>query len=104
MKRLSDQELLEVWEGGLTQSPIHQALLLLNAACPELSAQAVAELSVGQRDSYLLTLHEWLFGSRLVSLANCPACGEQAELTSSLTRPLVNSTSCGPGRFSKVFP
>ena len=81
MKPLSNQELLQVWEQGLGQHPIRQALLLLRAACPEVSPQALAELSVGQRDGYLLTLREWLFGPRLTSRATCPKCDEPVELT-----------------------
>ncbi|NMG11110.1 phage baseplate protein [Brasilonema sp. UFV-L1] len=81
MRTLSPQELLQVWEQGLNQPPVQRALLLLAAACPETSTQLLGKLSVGQRDTYLLTLREWLFGSQIVSLATCPQCGERLELT-----------------------
>jgi hypothetical protein len=80
MKPLSNRELLQVWEQGLAQQPIQQALLLLAAAYPELSPQELAELSLGQRDSYLLTLRAGLFGSRLSGQATCPQCQEAVEL------------------------
>jgi len=81
MRPLKANELLQVWECGLDQPPLHQALVLLSAACPDTPPDALAELSIGQRDGQLLTLREWTFGPRLVSLANCPACGERLELS-----------------------
>lgn len=81
MRPLSAVELLGVWEQGLAQPPTQRALALLAAACPEASPNALAELSIGQRDARLLTLREWTFGSNVVSLATCRACGERLELT-----------------------
>lgn len=78
---LSAQELLNVWEQAVFRPPLYRALLLLAAALPERSLQAVAELSLGQRDAYLLALREQTFGPQLVSLATCPACNERVELT-----------------------
>jgi hypothetical protein len=81
MRRLSATELLDVWERGLTQSPVERALTLLAAACTEASREALAQLSIGQRDGLLLTLREWTFGRQFVSLTTCPTCGERLELT-----------------------
>jgi hypothetical protein len=81
MRPLSALELLGVWEQGLAQPPTQRALTLLAAACPEASSNALAELSVGQRDARLLTLREWTFGTNVVSLATCSSCGERLELT-----------------------
>lgn len=78
MKSLSASELLSIWERGHGQSPVAQALLLLVAAS---SDPAPAKLSLGRRDAFLLALREWLFGSRLVSLAVCPNCSERMELS-----------------------
>src|SRR5512136_680530 len=80
MRALSASELLSVWERGLAQSPVERALTLLVAANPESAPDDMARLSIGQRDAQLLTLREWMFGSQLVSLANCQECGEQLEL------------------------
>jgi hypothetical protein len=55
-------------------------LSLLHAAFPETSADALAQLSIGQRDALLLSLREWLFGPQLTGLATCPNCGERLEL------------------------
>ncbi|MGH7495331.1 MAG: phage baseplate protein [bacterium] len=65
----------------MTQPPVQRALLLLAAACPEASAEALAQLSIGRRDARLLTLREWTFGSQLLSLAACPKCSERLELS-----------------------
>lgn len=81
MRALSASELLAVWEQGLAQEPVQRALALLAAASPEISFEALAQLSLGQRDACLLTLREWTFGPHLASLATCPGCSERLELT-----------------------
>ena len=81
MRALTAPELLDVWERGLAQSPTQRALSLLAAACSETTPEALANLSIGQRDARLLTLREWTFGSQLPSLVVCPSCGERWELT-----------------------
>ena len=81
MRALSAAELLDVWEHGFVQSPAERALTLLEAACPELSADSIAKLTVGERDLRLLALREWTFGSQLLCLAMCTGCGEQLELS-----------------------
>ncbi|HER34044.1 MAG TPA: phage baseplate protein [Halothiobacillaceae bacterium] len=81
MDGLSPSLLLEVWEQGAAQPAPQQALLLLGAAFPEESADALAQLSIGQRNALLLTLREWLFGPHFVSGAACPQCAERVELT-----------------------
>ena len=78
MRPLSVQELLDAWERGLAQTPTARALTLLAACSPE-APDALARLSLGQRDARLLTLRELTFGPRLVSLTACPACGERME-------------------------
>jgi hypothetical protein len=56
-------------------------VLLLAAATPEMSLDALAQLSLGQRDARLLELRQWLFGTQLVSVAVCTQCRERLELT-----------------------
>jgi hypothetical protein len=52
---------------------------LLKAACPELDADGLAKLSIGERDARLLQLREWMFGTRLLNMADCPACSGRVE-------------------------
>ena len=67
MRALSAPELLSVWERGQAQPPVQRTLTLLAAACPGILPDALAELSIGQRDARLLTLREWTFGPQLVT-------------------------------------
>lgn len=73
------EELLNAWEAGLSQPPLQRALILLAAALPETRPEALADLTVGQRDRHLLQLREDLFGWRLQNTAFCPECGERIE-------------------------
>ncbi len=70
-----------------------QALALLAAASPDASPESLAKLSIGRRDALLLALREWLFGSRLVSLAVCPNCSERLELIFELSE--ICATAAG---------
>ncbi len=80
MQALTVPELLQVWENGIAQDPVDRALSLLARACPETPRDALAKLSIGQRDYRLLTLREWTFGPRLESIVNCKQCGQRVEL------------------------
>jgi hypothetical protein len=79
MRPLKAMELLTVWERGLNQTLLERVLTLLTAACPEIDSEAIAELSIGERDARLLQLREWMFGSRLVNTAKCPQCAQRVE-------------------------
>jgi hypothetical protein len=85
-----------MWEAGLMQRPAEWVITLLAAACPDISVDTLAQLSLGQRDVRLLSLRESLFGPQIASLTECPACGEQLELTFNATdiraTTQVNST------------
>lgn len=79
MRALSAGELLGVWERGLAQSPAQRALVLLAVALPDLPIEELARLTVGERDTRLLSLREETFGPQLESLTSCPACAERLE-------------------------
>ena len=78
---VSAAKLLEVWESGQQQPHVEKALTLLAAAYPGASRERLAALTIGQRDARLIALRERLFGPQLVSLTDCPACGERLELS-----------------------
>ncbi|MEJ2670936.1 MAG: phage baseplate protein [Deltaproteobacteria bacterium] len=80
MRALTVPELLKAWEEGLGRTLAERALVLLAAACPDTSREALARLSIGQRNLRLLKLREQTFGPQIVGLARCPHCGEQLEL------------------------
>jgi hypothetical protein len=79
MRLFSAHDLLRVREVGEDQHPLDRALTLLAAACPELTWDELAALSVGQRDARLLTLRERISGPSLSGFAECPRCAERLE-------------------------
>jgi hypothetical protein len=81
MSVVTAKDVLDLWERGLSKKPLQRALDLLAIAYPELSADQLKQLSIGQRDLRLLAVREALFGQRLNSLTSCPACREPLELT-----------------------
>ncbi len=81
MRALSAADLLSVWERGTGRPPVQQGLLLLAASFPETPAEDLAQLSIGQRNSLLLSLREQVFGPQLVSVAACPSCNHELQLT-----------------------
>jgi hypothetical protein len=81
MHGLSAAELLGTWEQGQKQTFPQRALLLLTAGCPDIPLRLLAQLSIGQRDGYLLTLQELTFGQQLTCLVKCPECQDQLEFT-----------------------
>lgn len=93
MRSILPQELLEVWERSLAQAPAVRAQWLLAAACPELTPDQIATLSIGQRDARLLALREALFGAEMESVVNCPGCNERLELSFSTTELRSGSES-----------
>lgn len=80
MDSLSATELLDLWENGVDRAPLEQALLLLQAACPHIPAEKLAQLTIGRRDACLLELRRRTFGPGITGLAACPACRESLEL------------------------
>lgn len=80
MRPISAADLLDIWERGMGQATLEQALVLLGLSFPLASRQALVELTIAQRDAVLFELRERLFGSQLKGLTDCPACGERLEL------------------------
>lgn len=80
MPPLSASALLDAWERGRAHGPLERAALLLAAACPAMPPGQLGTLPIGRRDGLLRALREATFGSRIASVAVCPACGEQLEL------------------------
>jgi hypothetical protein len=79
MRPLFAPEILRVWEQGQAEHPLDRALTLLHAAFPDVPRDKLAQLTIGQRDAYLLILRELTFGPKLNCFAECPACKEHLE-------------------------
>lgn len=96
----STVELLEIWEDGRGLTSTYRALALLMAIFPEASREALAALSIGQRDAELLRLREALWGPRMEAIAACPGCREKLELTLNTGEILSASNQAQPGEIS----
>jgi hypothetical protein len=73
------EELLDVWERGASEAPVSRALLLLSVALPATSVGELTEMSLEERDTWLLSLRETLFGPQLAIRTACRHCGESLE-------------------------
>jgi hypothetical protein len=77
----STTALLYAWEQGLGRPASERALELLAVADSSRATDEHARLPLGERDSRLLELRRWAFGSRLDAAAGCPSCGVELELS-----------------------
>jgi hypothetical protein len=73
---------------------------MLAAAYLDCSFDALAALSIGERDRRLLTLRQLTFGSQLASVANCTQCGETLEWTVETTDLVMQSPAEPPASLS----
>ena len=80
MLPLRAPDVLALWEQGRARHPIDRALLLFAAACPQLPADRLADLPLGERNAALLRLRHRTFGREVRAYIDCPACGERMEL------------------------
>ncbi|MGZ8158732.1 MAG: T4 family baseplate hub assembly chaperone [Methylobacter sp.] len=96
MRNLNAADMLNVWEQGLNRSLLQRTLILLVAAFPEMGPDTIAELSIGSRDGYLLTVRERLFGSRLVNNAVCPKCTGRIEWEQEISELVVENAGHHP--------
>ena len=81
MHGLSEQDILNIWEVGLRQHPVEQAITILTLADPQRTRSDLLAMSIGQRDAHLLTIRESVFGARFAGYAECPQCREPLEFT-----------------------
>ena len=90
MRALSVAELLEAWERGLDASLAERMLILLGAACQELSADELRAIRLGRRDALLMELRGMLFGSACTVVVPCPrSAASGSESTFSVEHMLV---------------
>ena len=88
---MTARDLLDIWEAGASQPAAQRALWLLGAALADRSYAELAQLPIGQRDAQLLRLYDQLFGPHLISVANCPQCGERLQLSLTTADVLIAS-------------
>jgi hypothetical protein len=81
MRALSAQDVVQLWEWGQDKHSVDRALALLARACPELPPEQLQRLTIGQRNSRLLSLREVTLGPALNGFATCAQCGAALEFT-----------------------
>lgn len=79
MRALSSEEIVKIWEMGQGRGIQERALALLSVACPDMTPDELAGLSIAQRDALFLHLREETFGQNLSGFAECPRCSERLE-------------------------
>ena len=75
---LSAEAMLTAWEAGARRAALDRALALLWAGG---AGDGAADLGLPERDRRLLALHRATFGPEIASLATCPECGAEVEVT-----------------------
>ena len=80
MRALSNNDFLEVWQGGARLHALDRALLALRAAFPETSYESLADWPLGRRNQALAELRCACFGTQREGWVACPGCGEKLEL------------------------
>ena len=85
MRPLSSHEIVKVWEMAHDQPPQERVLWLLSVACPDMTPDELAGLSIAQRDALFLELREETFGQNLSGFAECPHCRERLEFKMTTT-------------------
>ena len=75
------QTLLMMWERAYGLSLVQKGLTLLSLAMPEASISQLANLTIGERDAALLDLRASLYGPQIESIAGCPQCSTQLQIS-----------------------
>jgi len=102
MRAVSAVELLDVWERAELHPPFRRAQALLEVACPDLSAEAVADLPIGDRDRRLLAMREVVFGPRLTAVSACPACDAPLDVVFGTADLATPAPTDGPAHVAEV--
>jgi len=77
---ISSFDYLKLWEAGAGLHPLDRGLLILDAAEPESSLEALADWPLGRRNQALARVQCTNFGRQLQGWAACRHCGERLEV------------------------
>jgi hypothetical protein len=97
MRALDAAELLQIWERCLQAGLTDRVLVLLGAACPDVSRGELTGIPIGRRDALLLDLRVLLFGPDLTAMVDCPVCREPLESTFPAEYLRIRPDSPDPG-------
>lgn len=76
---LSPDDILNIWEHGMSRHPIDRALTIILHSYPDITFEDITKFSIIKRDMYLLDIYEKNFGSLLRCFSTCPSCKENLE-------------------------
>jgi hypothetical protein len=76
--QLTGPDVLQLWEGGWSLSPLRRAVLLAARAVGG-TPDSIATWPVGSRDAALWALRAQLFGTELDAVASCQRCTTEVE-------------------------
>ncbi len=79
MNPLNAFDVLTIWDESSGRPLLEKSIRLLAKAMVTDQLDIVWKLSIGERDSRLLLLREWMFGQVLKMKSECPACKEVVE-------------------------
>jgi hypothetical protein len=96
MFALSTYDLLKAWDSAQSYPSMDRALILLTLACPGITTSALAELSIGERNTHLMHLRKLMFGSQVQAVSRCPDCSEPVELEIAHEQLSVAPRDTGP--------
>jgi hypothetical protein len=87
------ETLLSCWEHGRHRHALDRALLLYAIAAPAEDPESLADRTLGERNAALLRLRQSVFGDRLDSCVECPACSEALEFSLSAATLLARAAT-----------
>ena len=87
------ETLLSCWEHGRRRHALDRALLLYAIAAPAEDPETLADRTLGERNAALLRLRQSVFGDRLDSCVECPACSEALEFSLSAATLLARAAT-----------
>ncbi len=93
MRPLAAADVLALWETGRTRHALDRSALLTAWARPELAAEAIADLPLGEVTASVLRLRIASFGARIGGHVDCARCGQRMELDLAADELLQPSTA-----------
>ena len=97
MRQLSSQDVYRIVEWGQDKHAVDRALMLLQAAVPNVPRDELIRLPLGRRDALLLELRAGTFGEDFEFLVRCPKCNTAFEFGVSMKQILLTPPDEGLG-------
>ena len=88
---LTNTSLLELWEYGHAATPFEYGNLLLMLDDARNDEDDILDLTLGERDRYLLDLRKRLFGSKINAESHCKECSEKQDMSFTIQDIMVKN-------------